>query len=101
MTKLCDFCSEYAKDGTCRLGRPTPRALACQDFAPEMPNFFANPADFTGAAQVVQMATYFGLRGREMKKVKLMAARAEERRDEDALEAAAGRFLVTEGVGHE
>ena len=84
MTTLCEFCSERDAGGSCRLERPTPRAMGCRDFAPEMANFFANPLDFTGLAQVVQMATFFGLRGSEMKKVRAMAACAVERRDAPA-----------------
>ena len=80
MTTLCGFCNERAGDGTCRLGRPAPRGMGCRDFAPAMAEFFANPGDFTGVSQVVQMATFFGLRGSELKKVKLMASTAEHLR---------------------
>jgi hypothetical protein len=80
MTKLCEFCSEYDSDGTCRLGRLAPRGFGCRDYAPEMASFFSNPLDFTGVAQVIQMATFFGFRGSEMKKVKFMAVRAADLR---------------------
>ena len=93
MTKLCEFCTERASDATCRLGRPAPRGMGCRDFAPEMAEFFTNPSDFIGVHQVVQMATFFGLRGTEMKKVKLMATRAEQKRTDAMLDAERGVTL--------
>jgi len=43
-----------------------------------MEKFCSNPSDFVNSRQVVQMATYFGMKGPELKKVKMMAASEEE-----------------------
>lgn len=85
MTTLCEFCSERSADSSCRRGLSAPRAMSCREFAPGIDEFFANTADFTGPAQVLQMATFFGLRGTEMKKVRVMAASEETRRIARAL----------------
>ena len=87
MTTLCGFCSERLADNSCRLGLNAPRAMSCRDFAPAIEEFCSTATDFTGSAQVVQMATFFGLRGTEMKKVREMAAREEARRTAVASDA--------------
>jgi hypothetical protein len=51
--------------------------MACREFKPALEKFCADPKDFVGHAQIVQMATFFGMRGSELKKVNLMAAREE------------------------
>ena len=78
--KVCDFCKQYRQDGSCRLGLNTPKAMGCREFDPSLEKFCSDPKDFVGAAQVVQMATFFGIKGSELKKINLMAARAESAR---------------------
>jgi hypothetical protein len=51
--------------------------MGCHDFDPSLEKFCSDPKDFVGPAQIVQMASYFGMKGSELKKVNLMAARAE------------------------
>lgn len=51
--------------------------MSCREFAPELEGFCSDPKDFVNPAQIVQMATFFGMKGSELKKVNLMAAREE------------------------
>ncbi len=78
--KVCDFCTQYRLDGGCRLGLNTPKAMGCREFDPSFESFCSDPKDFVGPAQIVQMATFFGMKGSELKKVNLMAAREERAR---------------------
>lgn len=77
---VCDFCEQYRPDGTCRLGLNIPKAMGCREFDPALERFCSEPKDFVNAAQIVQMATFFGVKGRELKKVNLMVAREERAR---------------------
>jgi len=77
---ICEFCLRYEPDETCRLGLKLPKRMSCREFNPGIESFCANPNDFVNPAQIVQMAAYFGLKGVELKKVKLMAAQAENAR---------------------
>ena len=79
---ICDFCMHYQQDGKCGLGLKIPGAMGCHDFDPSMERFCSNPNDFVSPGQIVQMATFFGIKGRELKKVRLMAAREESTRSE-------------------
>jgi len=54
--------------------------MGCREFDPSMERFCSDPKDFVGPAQIVQMAAFFGFKGRELKKVNLMAAREESMR---------------------
>jgi hypothetical protein len=54
--------------------------MSCREYYPGMQKFCANPNDFVDSGQIVQMAKFFGLKGTELKKVKLMATRAETAR---------------------
>jgi hypothetical protein len=56
--------------------------MSCREFKPELEKFCSDPKDFVDHAQIVQMATFFGMKGSELKKVNLMAARAESARPE-------------------
>ncbi len=78
--KVCDFCKQYRQDGSCRLGLKLPKAMGCREFEPSLESFCSDPKDFVGPAQIVQMATFFGMKGSELKKVNLMAAREESAR---------------------
>jgi hypothetical protein len=61
--------------------------MGCREFEPSLEKFCSDPKDFVGAAQVVQMATFFGMKGSELKKVNLMAAREESARPKLSLNA--------------
>jgi hypothetical protein len=54
--------------------------MSCREFAPGLDKFCSNPNDFANTAQIVQMSSFFGIKGMELKKVKVMAERAEETR---------------------
>ncbi len=74
---VCDFCLQFGPDGKCRLGLNIPKRMGCREFRPGFESFCANPKDFVNPGQIVQMATYFGFKGMELKKVRLMAEREE------------------------
>lgn len=74
---ICDFCAQYTQNSECSLGLRIPKAMSCREFAANFMSFCSKPGDFAGSGQIVQMATFFGMKGTELKKVKLMAARAE------------------------
>ncbi|MDT7687752.1 MAG: hypothetical protein QOJ70_2666 [Acidobacteriota bacterium] len=76
---VCDFCKQY-QEGKCRLGLNIPKGMGCREFDPSIESFCSDPKDFVSHGQIVQMATYFGFKGRELKKVNLMAAREESTR---------------------
>lgn len=80
---ICEFCSHYAKDSTCRLGLKLPSGMSCREFSPEIEKFCADPKDFVGSRQIIEMATFFGLQKTELKKVKLMAGREQSSRSLD------------------
>ena len=84
---VCDFCKYYRQDGKCYLGLKIPKAMACREFKPALEKFCSDPKDFVGSAQIVQMATFFGMRGSELKKVNLMAAQEEGARPKLSLNA--------------
>jgi hypothetical protein len=77
---VCDLCIHYRHGDLCGLELKIPKTMSCRDFSPGMQKFCSNPNDFVDARQVTEMATFFGLKGTELKKVKLMAARAESAR---------------------
>jgi len=51
--------------------------MTCREFGPTLDKFCSDPKDFVDPKQIVQMATYFGIKGPELRKVKLMATREE------------------------
>ena len=63
--------------------------MSCRDFEPGIERFFADPGDYVSSNQIVQMATYFGVKGSELKKVKLMAAKEESARLNQQIASAA------------
>jgi hypothetical protein len=71
----CELCLHYGLSGECKVGLRIPKGMSCPDFNPTMEKFCANPKDFVDERQIVQMATFFGMKGTELKKVKLMASR--------------------------
>jgi hypothetical protein len=46
--------------------------MKCPDFKPGVERFCATPGEYTGKNQVYQMAIFFGLKGRELKRVQTM-----------------------------
>ncbi len=56
--------------------------MSCREFDPSLERFCSEPKDFVSHAQIVQMATFFGMKGSELKKVTLMASRAENARSQ-------------------
>jgi hypothetical protein len=51
--------------------------MSCQDFGPTMEKFCSDPKDFVNERQIIEMATFFGMKGTELQKVKIMASREE------------------------
>ena len=76
---VCEFCLHQTQGGGCRLGLDIPKGLSCREFAPGIEKFCAEPKDFVNQNQIVQMATFFGFQRTELKKIKLMAAREDNR----------------------
>lgn len=74
---ICEFCTRYRPDGECELGLSIPKRMGCREFDPGVERFCADPSDFVSPRQIVEMASYFGIKGMELKKVKLMTAREE------------------------
>ena len=81
---VCEFCLQYVRDGECRLGLKIPKGMSCREFDPGMDKFCANPKDFVSPSQIIQMAQYFGFKGTELKKVKVMATAEESSRSQAA-----------------
>lgn len=76
---VCDLCLHWRSDATCGLGLKIPKGMSCRDFSTGIQKFCADPKDFVNASQVIEMATFFGMKGTELKKVKQMAVHAEGR----------------------
>ena len=79
---VCDFCKYSREDGQCDLGLKIPKAMGCREFAPSLEKFCSESKDFVGRAQLVEMATFFGMKGSELGKVNLMASREERARSQ-------------------
>jgi hypothetical protein len=54
--------------------------MSCREFGPSLERFCSDPKDFVNPRQIIQMATFFGVKGTELKKIKLMADREESTR---------------------
>ena len=72
---ICEFCLQYMSDGKCTFGLNIPKRMGCREFDPGIGKFCSNPGDIVSPSQIIQMATFFGIKGTELKKVKLIAAR--------------------------
>ena len=77
---ICEFCSEYKPDGTCRIGLTLPKQMSCREFKPGIERFCADPKDFVSLNQIIGMANFFGFKKTELKKIKLMATREQTAR---------------------
>ena len=73
---LCEFCVLQQSVGHCSNGHKTPLKMRCVDFAPGIERFCATPADYAGQEQLKQMALFFGLAGKELKRVLAMGEAA-------------------------
>lgn len=69
---LCELCSQQTAGKICSVGNEAPKKMKCVDFKPGIEKFCATPEDYKGKEQVYQMAVFFGLKGRELKRVQLM-----------------------------
>lgn len=74
---VCEFCLHYRQSGECSLGLKIPKSMSCREFGPTLEKFCSDAKDFVDPRQIVQMATYFGIKGSELKKVKQMATQEE------------------------
>jgi hypothetical protein len=80
MMIVCEFCAQYRPGGDCGLGLNIPKGMKCRDFEPSLEMFCADSKDFVSPRQITEMATFFGIKGMELKKVKRMAVREESTR---------------------
>ena len=81
---ICEFSLQLQNDGKCGFGLRIPMRMSRREFDPGVEKFCSNPSDFTGARQIIQMATFFGIKGMELKKVQLIGAQEEESRLQSA-----------------
>ena len=72
---ICEFCLQYTKNGECAFGLRIPKRMGCREFDPGIGKFCSDPNDFVNPGQIIQMATFFGIKGTELKKVKAIASR--------------------------
>jgi hypothetical protein len=77
---ICEFCLQFQQDGQCELGLRLPRNMNCREFDPTIERFCANPSDFVSVQQIVQMSTFFGFKGAELRKIKFIAMQEEQSR---------------------
>ena len=76
--RICEFCLQYRNNAECAFGLNLPKAMGCREFDPGIEKFCADPKDFKGAGQIIEMATFFGVKGTELKKIKVVAKREEK-----------------------
>ena len=74
---ICEFCAQYRQNGVCGFGLDLAKKMTCREFEPGIERFCADSKDFVSLRQITEMATFFGIKGGELKKVKLMATREE------------------------
>jgi hypothetical protein len=86
---ICEFCLQYKQDGKCGFGLNLPKRMGCREFEPGIEKFCSDPSDFKGSGQLIEMATFFGIKGMELKKVKLIAAQEERMRNAPVIEMSA------------
>ena len=77
---ICEFCLQYQQDGKCGAGLSIRKKMSCRIFDPGLEKFCSKPSDFKSSSQIIQMATFFGIRRGELKKVEVMVKREEKRR---------------------
>ncbi len=93
---ICEFCIKRQEDGKCSLGLNLPKAMGCYGFTPGIEKFCSKSSDFVNATQIIQMATYFGIKSSEMKKIKVIAQQEEQARLQMKQQlTAAGEITIT------
>ena len=75
---VCGFCLQLQEDGKCAFGLNLPKHMSCREFDPGIRKFCSNPSDFVSVDQIIQMSVFFGIKGTELKKIKLIAKREEK-----------------------
>lgn len=73
---LCELCVLQQSDGRCSNGHKTPPKMRCVDFTPGIERFCATPEDYVKREQIKQMAVFFGLAGKELRRVLAMSEAA-------------------------
>src|SRR5438876_253608 len=76
---ICDFCLQYKPDGECGLGLKIPKGMSCREFGPGIEKFCSDPNDYVDPRQIIQMATFFGMKGTELKKKRQNSVRSRSR----------------------
>ena len=66
---ICEFCSYNQQTGKCGFGLKPPQGMSCVEFTPSLEQFCSEQSDFRDADQIIQMASFFGIKRVEMKKV--------------------------------
>jgi hypothetical protein len=61
---LCEFCALQKVNGACSRGHRTPKNMKRVDFILGIEQNRSIPADYTGREQLKQMASFFGITGR-------------------------------------
>ena len=97
---ICEFCVQYRTDGKCELGLNIPKQMGCREFDPGLEKFCSNPSDFVNPHQIKQMATFFGIKGTELKKVQQMAARGEKARSKASDAQPDALQITTDGAAN-
>ena len=77
---ICEFCLHYKQDARCELGLTIPKGMSCREFDASLAGFCSNPNDFVSPRQIIEMATFFGIKRTELRKVKLMVTKEESTR---------------------
>jgi hypothetical protein len=72
---LCELCTLQQADQRCSKGLNMPKKMKCPDFNPGIERFCAVPEDYKGPDQLHQMASFFGLQGKELKRVHALKER--------------------------
>jgi hypothetical protein len=70
---LFEFCVLQKADGVCFRAHTTSKKMRCVDFAPGIERICSTPADYPGREQIKQMASFFGITVKELKRVLAMS----------------------------
>jgi hypothetical protein len=70
---LCEFRTLQKVDGACSREHRTPKNRKFVDFTLGIKRFCSTPTDYTGREQLKQMASFFGITGKELKRALAMS----------------------------
>ena len=84
--EVCDFCVQLSAGRQLPARPDIPKTMGCHAFEPSLERFCSDPKDFVGPAQIIQMATFFGMKG-VSEEVTRMAAREEGARPKSSTNA--------------